>query len=100
VGKRTVTSSPCGLRLVAAIDRDASARLQAQSQGRGHCLSIACPAGLFERTVGRYFLRNPLEHRDGERADFKPVAPGTTFAQALHELEKNGPSGSLETSRQ
>ena len=39
-------------------------------------------------------------HKDEQRTDFKPVAPGTTFAQALDELEKNGPAGSPKTFRQ
>jgi hypothetical protein len=39
-------------------------------------------------------------HKDEQRSDFKPVAPGTTFAQALGELEKNGPAGSPGTFRQ
>jgi hypothetical protein len=39
-------------------------------------------------------------HKDEQRSDFKPVAPGTTFAQALDDLEKNGPAGSPKTFRQ
>jgi hypothetical protein len=35
-------------------------------------------------------------HKDEHRSDFKPVAPGTTFAQALEEFEKNGPADSLK----
>jgi hypothetical protein len=38
-------------------------------------------------------------HKDEQRSDFKPVAPGTTFAQALDELEKNRTSSYPETSR-
>jgi len=38
-------------------------------------------------------------HRDEERSDFKPVAPGTSFAQALDELEKNRTFSYPETSR-
>ena len=39
-------------------------------------------------------------HKDEFRSDFKPVAPGTTFAQALDELEKNNPAGPAKTFRQ
>jgi hypothetical protein len=39
-------------------------------------------------------------HKDEQRSDFKPVAPGTTFAQALDELQKNDPVGSPKTFRQ
>ena len=39
-------------------------------------------------------------HKDEQRANFKPVAPGTTFAQALDELEKNGPADSPKSFRQ
>jgi len=39
-------------------------------------------------------------HKDEQRANFKPVAPGTTFAQALEELEKNGPADSSKSFRQ
>ena len=38
-------------------------------------------------------------HKDEQRSDFKPVAPGTTVAQALDELEKNRTSSYPETSR-
>jgi hypothetical protein len=38
--------------------------------------------------------------KDEQRSDFKPVAPGTTFAQALDELEKNSPADSPKTFRQ
>jgi hypothetical protein len=39
-------------------------------------------------------------HKDEQRANFKPVAPGTTFAQAVDELEKNGPADSPKSFRQ
>jgi hypothetical protein len=39
-------------------------------------------------------------HKDEQRSDFKPVAPGTTLAQALDELEKNSPADSPKTFRQ
>jgi hypothetical protein len=39
-------------------------------------------------------------HKDEQRSDFKPVAPGTTFSQALDQLEKNGPAGSPKAFRQ
>jgi len=37
-------------------------------------------------------------HKDEQRSDFKPVAPGTTVAQALDELEKNRISSYSERS--
>jgi hypothetical protein len=39
-------------------------------------------------------------HKDEQRSDFKPVAPGTTVAQALDELEKSGPPAHPKTFRQ
>jgi len=46
---------------------------------------------------GRMAIFKSLNRRkDEQRSDFKPVAPGTTVAQALDELEKNGPAGSSE----
>jgi hypothetical protein len=39
-------------------------------------------------------------HKDEQRANFKPIAPGTTFAQALDELEKNSPADSPKSFRQ
>jgi hypothetical protein len=39
-------------------------------------------------------------HKDEQKSDFNPVAPGTTFAQALDELEKNGTADSPKTFRQ
>jgi hypothetical protein len=39
-------------------------------------------------------------HKDEQRSDFKRVAPGTTLAQALDELEKNSPADSPKTFRQ
>ena len=38
-------------------------------------------------------------HKDEQRSDFKPVAPGTTFAQALDELETNRTSSYPEAFR-
>jgi hypothetical protein len=38
-------------------------------------------------------------HKDEQRSDFKPLAPGTTVAQALDELEKNRTFSYPETSR-
>jgi hypothetical protein len=40
------------------------------------------------------------KHKDEFRSEFKPVAPGTTIAQALDELEKNIPGGASKTFRQ
>jgi hypothetical protein len=40
------------------------------------------------------------KHKDEFRSDFKPVAPGTTIAQALDELAKNNPAGPAKTFRQ
>jgi hypothetical protein len=40
------------------------------------------------------------KHKDEFRSEFKPVAPGTTIAQALDELEKNIPAGAPKTFRQ
>jgi hypothetical protein len=40
------------------------------------------------------------KHKDEQRSEFKPVAPGTTVAQALDELAKNNPAGSAKTFRQ
>lgn len=40
------------------------------------------------------------KHKDEQRSDFKPVAPGTTFAQALDELERSAPHDSRKTFRQ
>jgi hypothetical protein len=49
---------------------------------------------------GRMAIFKSLNRRkDEERSDFKPIAPGTTFAQAIDELEKNGASSYSETSR-
>jgi hypothetical protein len=38
--------------------------------------------------------------KDERRSDFKPVVPGTTVAQALDEIEKNGAAGTPKTFRQ
>jgi len=44
---------------------------------------------------GRMVIFKSLNrHKDEHRSDFKPVAPGTTFAQAVDELDKNGPADS------
>jgi len=49
---------------------------------------------------GRMAIFKSLNRRkDEERSDFKPIAPGTTFAQAIDELEKNRASSYSETSR-
>jgi hypothetical protein len=46
---------------------------------------------------GRMAIFKSLNRRkDERRSDFKPVAPGTTVAQALDQLDKNGPAGSSE----
>jgi hypothetical protein len=46
---------------------------------------------------GRIAIFKSLNRRkDERRSDFKPVAPGTTVAQALDQLDKNGPAGSSE----
>ena len=39
-------------------------------------------------------------HKDEQRSNFKRVAPGTTSAQALDELEKNDAADSPNTFRQ
>jgi hypothetical protein len=44
-------------------------------------------------------LKSLSKHKDEQRSDFKPVAPGTTVAQALDELEKNRTFSYPETSR-
>jgi hypothetical protein len=50
---------------------------------------------------GRMAIFKSLNRRkDEQRSDFRPVAPGTTVAQALDELEKNGSAGSPKTFRQ
>jgi len=46
---------------------------------------------------GRMAIFKSLNRRkDERRSDFKPLAPGTTVAQALNQLDKNGPAGSSE----
>jgi hypothetical protein len=45
-------------------------------------------------------LKSLNKHKDELRSDFKPVAPGTTIAQALDELAKNNPGGSAKPFRQ
>ena len=50
--------------------------------------------------TGRMAIFKSLNRRkDEQRSDFEPVAPGTTFAQALDELEKNRATSYPETSR-
>jgi hypothetical protein len=47
---------------------------------------------------GRMVIFKSLSrHKDEHRSEFKPVAPGTTFAQVLEEFEKNGPADSLKS---
>ena len=71
---------------------------------RGGTVDIArtrLPAGVWQVSMekidlsGRMAIFKSLNrHKDEQRSDFKPVAPGTTFAQALDELEKNSPADS------
>jgi len=50
--------------------------------------------------TGRMAIFKSLNRRkDEQRSDFEPVAPGTTFAQALDELEKSRATSYPETSR-
>ena len=76
---------------------------------RGGTVNIArtrLPDGVWQVSMeeidlsGRMAIFKSLNrHKDEQRSDFKPVAPGTTVAQALDELEKNRISSYSETSR-
>jgi hypothetical protein len=76
---------------------------------RGGTVNIArtrLPDGVWQVSMeeidlsGRMAIFKSLNrHKDEQRSDFKPVAPGTTVAQALDELEKNRTSSYSETSR-
>jgi len=69
---------------------------------KGGTLNIArtrLPDGIWQVSTekielsGRMAIFKSLNrHKDEHRSDFKPVAPGTTFAKALDELDKNGPA--------
>jgi len=50
-------------------------------------------------TVRMAIFKSLNRRKDEQRSDFEPVAPGTTFAQALDELEKNRATSYPETSR-
>jgi hypothetical protein len=75
---------------------------------RGGTLNIArtrLPDGVWQVSMekidlsGRMAIFKSLNrHKDEQRSDFKPIAPGTTVAQALDELEKNGSAGSPKLS--
>jgi hypothetical protein len=65
------------------------------------------PAGVWQVSMEKIDLSGRMaifksfnRRKDEQRSDFKPVAPGTTFAQALDELEKNNPADSPKTFRQ
>jgi hypothetical protein len=76
---------------------------------RGGTVNIArtrLPDGVWQVSMekidlsGRMAIFKSLNrHKDEQRSDFKPVAPGTTVAQALDELEKNRISSYSETPR-
>jgi len=76
---------------------------------RGGTVNIArtrLPGGIWQVSMekidltGRMAIFKSLNRRkDEQRSDFEPVAPGTTFAQALDELEKNRATSYPETSR-
>jgi hypothetical protein len=76
---------------------------------RGGTVNIArtrLPDGVWQVSMekidlsGRMAIFKSLNrHKDEQRSDFKLVAPGTTVAQALDELEKNRISSYSETSR-
>jgi hypothetical protein len=71
---------------------------------RGGTVNIArtrLPAGVWQVSMEKIDLSGRMaifksfnRRKDEQRSDFKPVAPGTTFAQALNELEKNSPADS------
>jgi hypothetical protein len=71
---------------------------------RGGTVNIArtrLPAGVWQVSMEKIDLSGRMaifksfnRRKDEQRSDFKPVAPGTTFAQALDELEKNSPADS------
>jgi hypothetical protein len=75
---------------------------------RGGALNIArtrLPDGVWQVSMekidlsGRMAIFKSLNrHKDEQRSDFKPIAPGTTVAQALDELEKNSSAGSPKLS--
>jgi hypothetical protein len=77
---------------------------------RGGTVNIArtrLPAGVWQVSMEKIDLSGRMaifksfnRRKDEQRSDFKPVAPGTTFAQALDELEKNSPADSPKTFRQ
>jgi hypothetical protein len=71
---------------------------------RGGTVNIArtrLPAGVWQVSMEKIDLSGRMaifksfnRRKDEQRSDFKPVAPSTTFAQALDELEKNSPADS------
>jgi hypothetical protein len=77
---------------------------------RGGTVNIArtrLPAGVWQVSMEKIDLSGRMaifksfnRRKDEQRSDFKPVAPGTTFTQALDELEKNNPADSPKTFRQ